>query len=349
MIQQLLIYGSTAIRASKGKYFFHSFNFRLKIPKINKVRTFSFSCSKGFCNFIENLAVLKKHSIENEFLKITVKETGAELCSILNKEKNKEHIWQANAEIWGSHAPNLFPVIGILKEGKYHFENKVYEMPKHGFIRNNENIRLKERSENQLVFELLYSEETLKMYPFKFDFRIAFTLRGKSVEVNHHIINLDAKPIYFSLGGHPAFNIQLFENEEIDDYSLEFDQKMNLNTHVLTEDGLVSSKIESVLNNENKIQLTENIFNKDALIFKNIKSKKVDLVSEKNGKILSVTYKDFKNLGIWAKPGAPYVCIEPWLGIADVEETDQNLKNKEGIVQLATAEEFNAGYSIKIE
>ncbi|CAL67121.1 aldose 1-epimerase [Christiangramia forsetii KT0803] len=295
------------------------------------------------------MTVLKKHTIENEFLKITVKETGAELCSILNKENHKEYIWQANPEIWGSHAPNLFPVIGVLQNGKYHFENKEYEMPKHGFIRHNENIRLKEKSENQLVFELLYSDETLKMYPFKFDFKIAFTLNKKSLEVNHHIINLDEKPIYFSLGGHPALNIQLFENEKIEDYSLVFDQEMDLSTYLLNDQGLVTSRTKGILDNEHQIRLTEDIFNKDALIFKNIKSKKVDLVSAKCGKILSVKYEDFKNLGIWAKPGAPYVCIEPWLGIADIEGTDQNLTNKEGIIELTTADEFNAGYTISIE
>ncbi|MGA8853174.1 MAG: aldose 1-epimerase family protein [Christiangramia sp.] len=291
---------------------------------------------------------MKKYSIENEFLKITIKETGAELCSILNKENKKEYIWQADPEIWGSHAPNLFPIIGVIKNGKYIFEGKEYEVPKHGFIRHNENIRLKERSEHQLVFELLYSEETLKMYPFKFDFRIAFTLNGKSLEVNHHIINLDQKPIFFSVGGHPAFNIQQFENEKIEDYSLVFDQKMDLSTYLLNDEGLVSSITEGVLDNEHKIRLSKNIFNKDALIFKNIESKKVDLVSAENGKILSVEYSDFKNLGIWAKPGAPYVCIEPWLGIADVEGTDQDLKNKEGIIKLEVENEFNADYTISI-
>lgn len=300
-----------------------------------------------FCNFIQKL-ILKEHSIENEFLKITVQETGAELCSILNKKNMKEYIWQADPEIWGSHAPNLFPVIGVLKDGEYLFEGKKYKIPKHGFIRRNEDIRLKERSEKHLVFELLYSEETLKMYPFKFDFRIAFSLNGKNLEVNHFVINLDEKPIYFSLGGHPAFNIQQYENEKIKNYFLKFDQKMDLDSHVLTADGLVSSKTESILRNENILQLTDHIFDNDALIFKNIWSKKVELRSEKNGEILSVTYKDFKNLGIWAKPGAPYVCVEPWLGIADLEENDQNLKNKEGIIKLDMNKEFQAAYTIEI-
>ena len=305
-------------------------------------------CRNTHIRIFNQKPAMNIYSIENEYLKLSVMETGAELCSLYNKEKEIEHLWQADSNIWGSHAPNLFPIIGVIKNGKYNFEGEEYEVPKHGFIRHNEKIRLKEKSEHQLVFELLYSEETLKMYPFKFDFRIAFTLNGKSLEVNHHIINLDEKPIYFSLGGHPAFNIQLFEDEKIDDYAIVFDKKMDLDTYLLNEDGLVSSNSKNILKNENKIQLNEHIFNNDALIFKNIKAKKADLVSAKNGTILSVEYHDFKNLGIWAKPGAPYVCIEPWLGIADVEGTNQNFKKKEGIIKLDVENEFNADYTISI-
>ena len=281
-------------------------------------------------------------------MKVSVLEKGAELCSILNKKNNREYIWQANPDVWGSHAPNLFPVIGVLKEGNFKHEGKNYQMPKHGFIRNNENIRLKERSDNQLVFELLYSEETLKIYPFKFDFRIAFTLNGTELEVNHHIINLDDKPILFSLGGHPAFNIQHFEGEKIEDYMLEFDTNMDLQTHILNKEGLVSSQTENILDNDRKLNLTNTIFNKDALIFTKIPSKKVSLTSRKNGKILTMEYDDFENLGIWAKPGAPYVCIEPWLGIADLEDTNQELENKEGIIKLPVKQEYNAFYTIHI-
>lgn len=291
---------------------------------------------------------MKKYSLENEFLKIKVQETGAELCSIINKQNNLEYIWQADPEIWGSNAPNLFPVIGSLKEGKYNFEGTDYEMPRHGFIRHNRKIRLKEKSKHQLVFELVYSGETLKIYPFKFDFRIAFNLNGKSLEVSYLVINLDSKPMFYSLGGHPAFNIQLFNGEKISDYYLNFHNKMTLDTYLLNEEGLVSSKTKNVLTNDSKLGLTKHLFDNDALIFKNIKSKKVDLLSEKNGKILTMEYLDFKNLGVWAKPGAPFVCIEPWLGIADIEDTDQNLKNKEGIRRLEEEDEFEASYTIHI-
>ncbi|MUP46186.1 aldose 1-epimerase family protein [Gramella sp. BOM4] len=294
-------------------------------------------------------SVLKKHSAENEYLKIEVQETGAELCSLVNKSSGIEHIWQANPDVWASHAPNLFPVIGVLKNGTYYFEGKEYSVPKHGFIRYNNHISLKEKSENRLVFELGYSQESLEIYPFKFCFRIAFTLNGKDLEISHQIINRDTKPIYYSVGGHPAFNIQLFKDEEIEDYFLEFDQRLDLETYLLNDEGLVSTKTKKVLENDHQIQLTRHIFDNDALIFKNIRSKKVNLVSAKNGKILSMEFKDFKNFGIWAKPGASYVCLEPWLGIADIEGTNQNLPDKEGIEVLEAGKKIEQTYHIKIE
>jgi galactose mutarotase-like enzyme len=288
------------------------------------------------------------HELQNEFLSIKVNPVGAELSSLKNLETGIEHLWQGNPEFWASQAPNLFPVIGVLKEGKFICENKEYQMPKHGFVRHNENIRLKEKTVNKLVFQLECSAETLKIYPFKFRFEISFQLNKKSLTVHHHIFNLDDKPLYFSLGGHPAFNAPISKNEVYEDYYLEFDRKMDLRTYILNEDGLVSDTTEGILDNEDKIRLHKELFAKDALIFKNIPSKKVVLKSRNSGSILSVEYKDFKNLGIWAKPGAPYVCIEPWLGIADVEGTDQNLKTKEGIETLAAGKDFQAAYTIDI-
>ncbi|WP_339650975.1 aldose 1-epimerase family protein [uncultured Salegentibacter sp.] len=288
------------------------------------------------------------HELQNEFLSINVNSIGAEISSLKNLETGIEHLWQGNPEFWASQAPNLFPVIGVLKNGEYIFDGKTYKMPKHGFIRYNEEIKFKEKTSNSLAFQLEYSEKTLEIYPFKFRFEISFILNKKSLEIKHQVFNLDEKPLYFSLGGHPAFNAPISKNEVYEDYYLEFDQKMDLRTHVLSKNGLVSYNTEGILDNEDKIRLHKELFAKDALIFKNIRSKKVALKSKNSGAILSVEYSDFKNLGIWAKPGAPYVCIEPWLGIADIEGTDQNLKTKEGIEILEANKTFEASYTVNI-
>ena len=294
---------------------------------------------------MKNVAI---HRLENEMLSIGVKSIGAELCSIVNKLNAKEYMWQGNPDFWASHAPILFPIIGALKDDTYFFEGKEYHLPKHGFFRNSEAVVLKRQEKDHLVFSLKFSEDTLKAYPFKFEFEVSFTLKEKTLEIKHEVFNLDEEPIYFSVGGHPAFNAPIFPGETYEDYYLEFDQNMDLNTAVLSKDGLISNKYESALKNENKIQLRKDLFDNDALIFQDIPSKKVSLISEHSGKILTVAYSDFENLGIWAKPNAPYVCIEPWLGIADFEDTDQDLKNKKGINKLMPSQIFSATYKIVI-
>ena len=121
---------------------------------------------------------------------------------------------------------------------------------------------------------------------------------------------------------------------------------MDLNTFLLSDGGLVTNDTSVVVKNDKRINLHKDLFAKDALIFKNIPSKKVVLKSKISGEILSVEYKDFTNLGLWAKPGAPYVCIEPWLGIADGVNATGDIKTKEGIIELMPSQDFSASYAI---
>lgn len=286
--------------------------------------------------------------IQNDFLKVGVHSKGAELCSIVKKQTGREYIWQANPDIWANHAPILFPIVGGLKNGSYSYEGKEFHLPRHGFVRNNTNIILTESTENSLTFSLTHSEETHKNYPFQFYLEITYFLEKNNLTVTHKVINPGEKHLYFSVGGHPAFNVPLTEGEEYEDHYLEFDRNLKLETNLLTEEGLISSRTKRVTENGRRIDLHKDLFNKDALIFRNINSKNVALVSKNSGKILSVEFDDFKDLGIWAKPAASFVCIEPWLGHADLENTTGDIKTKEGIIELMPSLEFSASYTILI-
>lgn len=289
------------------------------------------------------------NTLQNNKLKIAVKNIGAELCEISSTENKTHFMWDANPNVWGSYAPNLFPIIGALKDDTYTFENKKYALPKHGFARHNKAFELHEKTENSLTFVLRYNDEILKNYPFKFEFYITYLLVDNKIDVIHRIKNVDDKTMYFSVGGHPAFKCPVFENENYEDYSLEFEQIETAKTHLINmKNGLISSETETVLNNSNAIKLTHDLFNRDALVFKDLKSKKVTLKSKINGEILSVSYHDFPYLGIWAKPEGDYVCIEPWLGVADNENTNQDFKSKEGILSLHAGKTFEATYAIEI-
>ncbi|MDD7887275.1 aldose 1-epimerase family protein [Flavivirga sp. 57AJ16] len=288
-------------------------------------------------------------TLENEKLKIAIKKRGAELCKITSVKDEIDFMWHANPEIWGSYAPNLFPIIGALKDGTYFFENKKYTLPKHGFIRNNDTLVLEEQNQDSLTFRLSYDKDSLKIYPFKFDFFITYQLIDHTITITHTIKNHDDKTMYFSLGGHPAFKCPVYNNETYNDYYLEFECIENSEMHLINmENGLISNKTRTVFKNSNILNLKHDLFNDDALIFKDLKSKKVTLNSTLYGPVLTVSYKDFPYLGIWAKPNGNYVCIEPWLGITDSESTNQNLKEKEGILTLMPQQTFKVSYSIEI-
>ncbi|GAA4282310.1 aldose 1-epimerase family protein [Gaetbulibacter aestuarii] len=289
------------------------------------------------------------YTLRNALLEIGVKNPGAELCKISGLKTHLEFMWDAQLDIWGSHAPNLFPIIGALKKDSFVFEGTTYSLPKHGMIRNNPKVYLVDQTENKLIFGLDYSEETLKQYPFKFEFRISFTLIENRITIDHHVKNCDSKPLYFSLGGHPAFKCPVFKDDAYSDYFLEFETEETSKTHLINPaNGLISNRTKPTLEHTKTLPLTHDLFNEDALIFKDLISRKVQLKSQNHGTILSVTYPDFNYLGIWAKPNGDFVCIEPWLGIADHEDHDQNFKTKEGILTLDSNKTFHASYEIEI-
>ena len=287
--------------------------------------------------------------LSNSILKIKVKPIGAELCEISSVKNKKQFMWHADPDVWGSFAPNLFPIIGALKDETYIYNGTLYNMPKHGFIRHRKDIKLIKETENSLSFSLTYNEDLLKIYPFKFEYIITYTLIDSTLDISYTIKNLDNKSIYFSVGGHPAFKCPLYKDENYTNYNLVFETEETSKTHLLnTETGLVKNETKPIFNTKNSIQLKPDLFNNDALIFKDLKSRKVALVSDLHGEILNVTFKDFNYLGLWAKPNASYVCIEPWLGIADHENASENITEKEGIIKLTENETFRANYSIQI-
>lgn len=292
---------------------------------------------------------MKTYSIKNHLFQVSVKEAGAELCSIKSLKTHREYVWQALPEVWAAHAPNLFPVIGCLKDGGFLYKGKEFKCPKHGFIRNNKDVVLKGQTAESLTFKLKYNDATLKIYPFKFEFNIRFVLAGNELLVEHEIVNLGVDEMLFSLGGHPAFACPLHQDEKYTDYYLEFEKAETAPTWQVQKNGLIAKKSQPFLNNTSIIDLNPHLFDNDALIFKNLNSSSVSLKSRKSSQVLTVYSEDFPYLGIWAKPNANYVCIEPWIGISDSEDADRNFEHKEGLISMPPKEKFMATYAIVID
>ena len=285
--------------------------------------------------------------IENEFLKAAIDTRGAQLSSLVNKATGVEQMWQAG-EAWPWHSPTLFPVIGSLINNQIIVDGKPYEITqRHGFARNAEFLLLESES-THAKFSLPYSDHTLGMYPFKFDFHVIYDLIDNALRVTFKVINLDDKTIHFSVGAHPAFNIPFHAGEQYEDYYLEFETEEPLVEHLLSTEGFFSGETKPVKLEGKNLQLTRDLFINDALVFKHTKSRQITIRSHKHHESISVQFPHFNYLGIWAKTGSNFVCIEPWLGHADVAGPAVEFKQKEGVQHLEHGHVFEASYYISI-
>lgn len=288
--------------------------------------------------------------LENENIKIETSTFGGELTSLLKKDDSTEFLWNGDETYWKYHSPILFPIVGKVKDGKYLVDGKEYFLPQHGLARTRE-FDMIEKSDTHITFELLWSEETLTVYPYKFSLRLSYELLDDGVKASYKVINLDDKDIYFSIGGHPAFMCPIKENETLSDYYFEFNEKetcsiMNLNPST----GYFTGEKTEFFNNENTINLSLDLFKNDALTFSNLKSNILTLKSKNHTTSLSMDFTGFPYIAIWTKAtGAPFVCIEPWYGHADYENFLGDFKEKEGIEKLSPNESFDSNYKLFIK
>ena len=287
-------------------------------------------------------------TLKNQSLTIKINPKGAELISIFNEEIQTEYIWSADANFWGKSSPVLFPIVGTLKDNLYHFEGKTYHLPRHGFAREREFL-IENNTDESVTFLLTHDEETLKIYPFAFEFRLKYELHESCLSVTYSVKNIDYKTIYFSVGGHPAFAVPLSVDTDYEDYYLEFNKTENFQCWGLVEGGLIADNSTNFLLNTNRLALTKELFYDDAIVFKHLQSDEVILKSDKTNRQLKFDFKGFPYLGIWAAKDANFVCIEPWCGIADSENHSQELTEKEGIIALEIDSIFERTWSVSLD
>lgn len=287
------------------------------------------------------------HTIENDHIRIAVRDLGAELTSIFDRKNNIEHLWQAEPKVWGWHAPTLFPVVGRCLNDRILIDGRSYPMEKHGFTRHSE-FRLVDQHPDLLHFVLISSDRTLAVYPYQFEFHMFYEIKQNYLIQTFEIENTGPATMYFQLGGHPAFAVPFLQGEAYEDYFVEFEKDTVLDRENINADGFFDTSISHVINGSNRLPLEKDMFANDAIILKDLNSRKVTLGSTKNLHRLSVEFPSFNYLGLWAKVDAPYVCIEPWLGCADTVGKPTAFKDKEGILSLAAEDKFQASIIITI-
>jgi len=288
---------------------------------------------------------MEKYTLQNNFLSITINQKGAELSSVI--KENTEYIWQADPAAWGRHAPLLFPIVGSVKDKKYQYRGIEYSLSQHGFARDTD-FELVSHQHNELILKLVHSEASLNVYPFKFELIATFTLSDNQLLLQYEVKNVGEDELYFQIGGHPGFKVPLFENEVFEDYVLNFENdEVLISNSVNLSNGLLSHQTKEIQLINHQLPISTSLFDEDALVLKSIQSKEIFLLNA-NGKGVKLHLGNMPWLGIWSKKDCKqFVCLEPWQGHADFEDTNSDFTTKAGIVKLTESERYTSGYSLE--
>lgn len=292
------------------------------------------------------------YNLTNSSLTLQINDFGAELTSICDNQSNMQYLWNADPIYWKRHSPILFPFVGSLMNKFYQYQGKTYPMPQHGFARDM-NFHLIRQSDNEITFALDATEETLKVYPFRFHLEIGYRLINKQITVFWEVMNQDITTMHFSIGGHPAFNCPLDPEENQNDYFLYFDTDNPIRYQHINNEGLL---IKKPFNMQNKLSADQGIlpinphlFDYDALIIEENQCHKVSILTPEKTPYLTVSF-DAPLFGLWSPAGknAPFLCIEPWYGRCDAEDFNGTLEERDFGNSLHPGEIFKTSYTIEI-
>ncbi|TJZ59950.1 aldose 1-epimerase family protein [Sphingobacterium olei] len=284
--------------------------------------------------------------LENDVLRVEVVQEGAELRSAYDKKGEREYIWQRNPKFWTKSAPVLFPIVGYLKNGTYRHHDQKYQLPKHGFARDRI-FDLVVQTETELSFVLRANKQTKDLYPFDFDFFVHYILEGDTLYCTYEVWNNSEEEMLFSVGGHPALQLDFSQRRGWADYFLEFAADSALTRYYLRND-LLHTQPEFYPLEDQRLQLSANMFRDDAWVLKNLQSKKIRLGNRQEDYSVEFAFEGFPYLGLWSAPGASFICLEPWCGVNDTAQHNGVLAEKEGIVFLPLAERWQQTWSLSI-
>lgn len=289
--------------------------------------------------------------IENSILRVEISSLGGELQSVV--KDGQEYLWQADPAYWDGKAPNLFPYIGRLTEGKYRMNGNIYHLPIHGFVPETNLVR-EGQSRDSIAFRLDADASTLACYPFDFTYRIIYALDENVLNVTYQVISHEDENMYFGIGGHPGFRVPLEEGLAFEDYYLEFEGCADGQNRIPTR---IAFSPTCFLTGEDKpyplkngrIPLGHGLFDQDAIVLEGTAGK-VRLGSDRGSRGVRVSYPDMKYIGFWhaVKQPAPYVCIEPWSSLPSRQDVVEDLAEQPGLICLAGGKTYTCRWSAEI-
>lgn len=293
-------------------------------------------------------------SISNSSLTASIDTMGAQLMSLQKGES--EYLWQGNANWWPRRAPILFPIVGVLKDGKADSAEGTVSLARHGLARLNQ-FEVVEKSDSSVTLQLKSTEETRKSYPYDFELKLIFSLDGDTLTQTYEVTNPANVVLPFTLGAHPAFNIPIpgVEAASLDQYYLLFTHSWTSYGPSITDDGLCDyTTPQKLIVDSDTLPLSWELIDCEKTItLEDVPDRRITLAanaeasSETHG--IQIDFEGFDYLGIWsAAPGCPFVALEPWCGIADTVDCDGIFEHKPGIISLEPGQSIAKTLNIRV-
>ena len=284
-------------------------------------------------------------SISSGELSAEIDPDGAQLSSLKDRD-DRELLWNGDPAIWAGRAPLLFPIVGVLAGGSYRLGSDRYPLPRHGFARGKP-FSVESSGPSSAAFALRSDDATYRIYPFPFELLVQFELHGSTLTVTTRIRNNGAADMPASFGYHPGFRWPLPFGQPRALHDIQFDSDEPAAVRRIDAEGLLTPAQHPTPVRNRRLALCDELFQEDVLIFDQVKSRSVTYGSS-TGPRIRIGFPDAPYLGVWTKPGAPFICIEPWHGITDPQGYSGEFTGKPGIFVLKGGEALTTTMNITL-
>ncbi len=287
-------------------------------------------------------------TIENKYLSVQISEKGGTLQSIYGKEESIEYLWQGDRDFWGGRAPNLFPFVGRLFEERYTWQGESYPMKCHGFLGRQPMLPV-QASVDSCTFLFQDTAETYAVYPFHFQVTLTYTLSGKTLQISFRVDNQGNHPMYFTMGGHPGFNVPLEEGLCFEDYAMVFPKECHPEIIQFSPGVLPVGREPYALVGDRCLPLRHDLFDLDAVVFSGM-PRSVTLKSDKGTHGVTVDFSGMPYVGFWhaRQKACPYICIEPWCALPGRQNVVEDLTTMPDLTAVQPSGSWKNDWSITV-